>query len=183
MVHQQRYFAWAGQENPSPARACLRSAMHTLAASMSAPYRSCVNVLYAESRYLLEESRRASDAIDSHSLAPRDKIQIEYVQAWLLLAHYESLRVNEWQAMITAGYAFRLVQMTRLHELDKLQTTGAPPMAGFEPNESFAETEERRRTFWVAYTLDYFLCWRSEWPLTLYEDMVCAPEKCLPVLC
>ncbi|XXG96002.1 hypothetical protein Hte_002279 [Hypoxylon texense] len=169
MVHQQRYFAWASQENPSRARACLRSAMRTLAASMSAPYWNCVNALYAESRRLLEELRRANDTTSKHSLVPCNKIQIEYVQAWLLLAHYESLRVNEWQAMITAGYAFRLVQMARLHELDKLQ---APPIAGFELNENFSETEERRRTFWVAYTLDYFLCWRSEWPLTLYEDMV-----------
>ncbi|KAI1292984.1 hypothetical protein F5Y03DRAFT_15079 [Xylaria venustula] len=143
--------------------------MRTLAASRSASYWRCMNELYAESRVLLEESRRA---IDSHSIASCDKIQIEYIQAWLLLALYESLRVNEWQAMMTAGYAFRLVQMTRLHELDKTQKVSCHPMEPLKPNETFSETGERRRTFWVAYTLDYFLCGRSEWPLTLYEDMV-----------
>ncbi|KAI0009529.1 fungal-specific transcription factor domain-containing protein [Xylariaceae sp. FL0662B] len=179
MVHQQRYFSWARQKNPSTARACLRSAMRTVAAAMSAPYRSCANVLYAESRHLLEESRRANDAPGTHWLAPFDKI--EYVQAWILLAHYESLRVNKWQAMMTAGHAFRLIQMIHLHEIDLPRTAGTPPRAGFQPNESFAETEEKRRTFWVAYTLDYFLCWRSGWPLTLYEDMIStrlpAPEE------
>ncbi|KAI0973113.1 hypothetical protein F4678DRAFT_478321 [Xylaria arbuscula] len=169
MVHQQRYFAWASEDKPSPARSCLRSTMRTLAASRSASYWRCMNELYAESRRLLEESRRA---IDSHSTASCDRIQIEYVQAWLLLALYESLRVNEWQAMMTAGYAFRIVQMTRLHELDKIQRVDRHLKETFEPNESFSEREERRRTFWVAYTLDYFLCWRSEWPVTLHEDMV-----------
>ncbi|KAI8622913.1 hypothetical protein F5Y19DRAFT_30429 [Xylariaceae sp. FL1651] len=148
--------------------------MRTLAASMSAPHWSYVDVLYAESRLLLEESRQASSATDARLLTPPyDTIKNEYIQAWLLLAYYESLRVNERQAMLTAGYAFRLVQLTRLHELDKpSQIAGAPPAGGVEATETFAEMEERRRTFWVAYTLDYFQCWRKEWPLTLNEDMI-----------
>ncbi|KAI0165342.1 hypothetical protein GGR52DRAFT_585386 [Hypoxylon sp. FL1284] len=179
MVHQQRYFVWATQKNPSTARACLRSAMRTLAAVMSAPYGICASVLYVESRHMLEESRRANDTPGTNWPAPL--VKVEYVQAWILLAHYESLRVYKWQAMMTAGYAFRLIQMYRLHEIDGPRSDGDPLSGGFETSESFEEIEERRRTFWVAYTLDYFLCWRSGWPLTLYEDMIRtrlpAPER------
>ncbi|KAK8077084.1 fungal-specific transcription factor domain-containing protein [Apiospora saccharicola] len=165
MVHQQRYFSWASQENPSRARVCLRSSMRTLAAAMSAPYQGFVDVLYSESRHLLDEYRRASGA--AGSLDRREKVEIEYAQAWLLLAHYESLRADEWQTMLTAGTAFRLVQMTRLHETD----IASPAPSTTTTASTFAEMEEMRRTFWVAYTLDHFLCWQHKWPLTLYEDM------------
>jgi hypothetical protein len=135
--------------------------MRTLAAAMSAAYRSHDGVLYAETCRLLEESKPTA----------HDNVQIDYIQAWLLVAHYECLRVGEAQAMLTASRAFRLVQMARLHEVDE------GDRATSDVWESIAEIEERRRTFWVAYTLDCFLCWRNVWPLTLYEDMVRQARK------
>lgn len=142
--------------------------MRTLAAAMSASYRSIVNMLYTQTCRLLEESMEVA-------YKHRDTAQLEYIQAWLLRAHYESLRMNESQAMLTSGRAFRLVQMARLHELnapDKTIDILVSPNPGLD--DSFTIAEERRRTFWVAYNLDYFLSWREEWPLTLYEDMVCS---------
>lgn len=174
MIHQRRYFAGASQPNSSSARECLRSAMHTMVAAMSAPYRGVVNILYRKTCRLLEEFKQAGNGEVSWS-TPQELIPIEYIQAWLLLAHYESLRVNEWQAMLSAGYAFRLIQMARLHEIDAPDKTVGHVVFDSESNYDWAVTEERRRTFWAAYNLDCFLSWRSEWPLTLYEDMVCAP--------
>lgn len=150
--------------------------MRTLAAAMSASCRDLVDVLYSKTRRLLEEYKQA-EARERSSSTYQGLIHTEYIQAWLLLAHYESLRVNEWQAMLTAGYAFRLIQLARLHEIDGPKMAAAHTMTGPEPKEDFAVTEERRRTFWVAYNLDCFLSWGGDWPLTLYEEMVFAPLK------
>lgn len=146
--------------------------MHTLAAAMSAPYRGIVNILYNKTCCLLDEFKQAGKKEKSWSM-PQELVPIEYVQAWLLLAYYESLRVNEWQAMFTAGHAFRLVQMLRLHEIDAPEKTFPNVKVNSEAGNDWAAKEEMRRTFWVAYNLDCFLSWRSELPLTLYEEMVC----------
>ena len=150
--------------------------MHTLAAAMSAPYRGVVNILYKKTCRLLEEFKQAGDKEISWSTS-LEFVPMKYIQAWLLLAHYESLRVNEWQAMLTAGYAFRLIRMARLHAIDAPEKIAAHITFNYEPSEDWAATEERRQTFWVAYNLDCFLSWRGEWPLTLYEDMVCASRN------
>lgn len=192
MIHRWRYFSWAYQEKPSPAQACLRSAIHTVAAAMSAQYRSLGDTLYQETRGLLESQRtrantrnNSSEAswLTSSSFSPSpctgDKIPLELVQAWLLLAHYEFLRIDEHQSMLTAGRAFRLVQLARLYDVDGGAEDMSPTYVGAEnggdrPEESLAliEAEESRRTFWLAFSLDRFLCSRNEWPLTLQEEVV-----------
>jgi len=74
--------------------------MWTIAGTVSAQFRNLSDTLYAETRRMLE-NLEASD----HRLP--GNIQLEQIQAWLLLAHYEFLRMNEHQAMITAGRVFR----------------------------------------------------------------------------
>lgn len=174
MIHRRRYFSWADDDTPSPARVGLRSAMRTMAAAMSAQFRSLSQTLYQETLRFLE--------VRSHTPTLTDSIEmpLEQIQAWLLLAHYEILRVNQHQAMITAGRAFRLVQMARLYELDREETSGdanhhdglVDGQQSPKPDPEFAELEEKRRTFWLAYSLDRFLCSRNDWPLTLQEEMV-----------
>ncbi|KAK4465136.1 hypothetical protein QBC42DRAFT_219505 [Cladorrhinum samala] len=177
MIHQRRYFLWADDETLSPERAGLRSAMRTMAAAMSAQFRSLSDTLYQETLRLLEVRGHAPAPTLSDSM----EMPIERIQAWLLLAHYEILRVNQHQAMITAGRAFRLVQMARLYELDREEASddfnhkdsfadghcNSP-----KPDPQFAALEEKRRTFWLAYSLDRFLCSRNDWPLTLQEEMI-----------
>ncbi|KAL7906094.1 fungal-specific transcription factor domain-containing protein [Trichoderma velutinum] len=194
MIHRRRYFSWADQEKPSPARNCLRSAMHTVAAAKSAQYHSLCNDLYQETCQLLESqqtrklSRSGSTSIDNiNDVGPPKscaghQISLELVQAWLLLAHYEFLRIDEHQAMLTAGRAFRLVQLARLYDVDESSSSSADDMPpnhfdGSDNDEhdedlSYAVTEERRRTFWLAFNFDRFLCSRNEWPLTLQEEAI-----------
>jgi hypothetical protein len=191
MIHLRRYFAWAGQgqESLRPTRACLRSAMRTMAAAVSAQYRGFSDVLYVETRRLLEthnyQMQTQTQATEALSLRLNEEILLELIQAWLLLAHYESLRMDERQAMLTAGRAFRLIQIARLYDIDApdddvsvylspATTSESEPEYGEhgDPDESFAEAEEKRRTFWLAFSFDRFLCWRNEWPLTLQEEMV-----------
>ncbi|KAI1421088.1 fungal-specific transcription factor domain-containing protein [Xylaria sp. FL1777] len=164
IIHKGRYLAWANHENLSPARVCLRSAIRTVASAMSASFRSISNALYTETCRLLKNVR-CTQPYGSASWAGNNKaIPLEKIQALLLLAHYELLCVDEHEAMLTAGRAFRLVQMARLYDVDKPD--------GLETNpEDFVVAEEKRRAFWLAFTLDRFLCSRDEFPLTLREEM------------
>ncbi|PGH13816.1 hypothetical protein AJ79_03384 [Helicocarpus griseus UAMH5409] len=126
ILHMRRYFSWASQEHTTPARECLRSAMRTMAAAVSAGFHSFCDGLYAETRSMLD----MMDALEPATT------QLEQIQAGLLLAHYEFMRMHERQAMVTAGRAFRLVQMSRLYDID-----------GSTTEDTFSEVEERRRTF------------------------------------
>lgn len=163
IIYRRRYFSWSEKKSPGPARACLRSAMRAMAAAMSAPGTRFCDQLYAETSRMLQ----------SFSIASKDDIGIEYIQAWLLLGHYELLRVGEHQAMLTAGRCFRLVIMAGLFAIDAAGSEGRSEGAVTGFGDTFSDVEERRRTFWVANCLDRFLCTRNEYPLTLHEDMVC----------
>jgi hypothetical protein len=66
---------------------------------------------------------------------------------------------------MSAGRAFRLVQLRRLHEIDS-------PTKPQVPDEDFIETEEKRRVFWMAYFLDHLFSMRNSWPITLNEHVV-----------
>ncbi|KAJ5719768.1 fungal-specific transcription factor domain-containing protein [Penicillium malachiteum] len=171
LIYPRNFLSWADQENPGAARACLRSAMRTIAAAMSAPGCRFCNEFYAETCRLLENHNMKSNPDQANS--------IEHLQAWLLVAHYELLRVNEHQAMLTAGRCFRLVLMARLFEIDtykpgetkfQVSHTNLGKNNGFK--ESFSFLEEKRRTFWLAFCLDRFLCSRNDYPLTLSEEMI-----------
>ena len=163
-----------GWREPSAGTAleCLRSAMRTIAAAMSAPGAQFCDQLYAETRRLLEDY--------SSKCTSRETIELDYIQVWLLLGFYELLRVGENQAMLTAARCSRLVLMARLFEIDAPdsdETNGPqvlPPTSQQElPNDdSFCVVEEKRRTFWLAYCLDCFLYARNEYPPMMQEDMV-----------
>lgn len=174
MIHRRRYFAWAANQHLTPGRTGLQSAMRTMAAAMSVHWCHLVDRLCFETRNLLESQW------DQMRLVSRDDIPLEHIQSWLLLAYCEVLRTGEQQAMLTAGRAFRLVQMARLYDIDApLEDDSAQkssPLSSlstdYELDERFVDTEARRRTLWLAFSLDHFLCLRSESPLTLQEEMV-----------
>ncbi|KAK4145163.1 uncharacterized protein C8A04DRAFT_10880 [Dichotomopilus funicola] len=189
IVYKRGYFSWADQIHPGPARACLRSAIRTIAAAMSAPCLRFCDQLYDETRALLE----------GYMVGSKSEIALEYIQAWLLLAHCELLRVGEHQALLTAARAFRLVLMARLDSIDQpnpedmasgpliqhhqhqqqqaspvesLASCEAPDLAGLGGDGGFSAVEERRRTFWLGFQLDRLLCSRNDYPLTIYEEMI-----------
>ena len=93
---------------------------------------------------------------------------IEYVQAWILLLIYEFMRINHQRGWISAGRCFRLVQLMRLHEIDSPENVIKRRSAA--ESEDWVKTEVKRRTFWVAYSLDRFISIRHDWPLTLNEQ-------------
>lgn len=182
ILHRRHYFSWADQERPSPAQACLRSAVHMVAAAASAQYRGLSDALYSETRWLLETqqtpTRTRNNSLNtschkSSDFCPGfttgDEIPLELVQAWLIVAYFELLHVGEHQAMLTAGRAFRLVQLARLYDVDGSIEDKSLDLLG-EIDQR--QLEEKRRTFWLAFAFDRFLCSQSEWPLTLQEEPI-----------
>lgn len=172
IIYHRRYFSWADKEHPGAVQACLRSAMRAVAAAMSALGRRFCDQLYTET----------CDLLEAHKIDSKADISVEYIQAWLLLAHYELLRVGEYQAMLTAGRCLRLVLMARLSDIDSPGPDGVdcpqafPVLINCETvhGDTFSIVEEQRRVFWVSFCLDRSLCLRNGYPLTLQEDMVSA---------
>ncbi|KAL2127140.1 hypothetical protein VTI74DRAFT_11261 [Chaetomium olivicolor] len=160
MVNHSRYFARTRQTCPVDGpnyMLCFQYAMWTLAMVLSSQFESSRELLYGETRQMLEMLDMADDG--------QHPIRIEQVQAWILVAFYELARSSHRRASVSAGRAFRLVQLARLHEVDSPEQT----IEGEDP----VVKEERRRTFWVAYCLDRLLCFGSRCPLTLTEEVIC----------
>lgn len=134
--------------------------MWALAAASSAHLQHMRESLYARARSGIEALDRD---IESSSAAC-----LQAAQTWLLLTHYEFRYMGYRRAWLTAGRAFRIIQLAKLHEIDRLNDVS---MNMAHP-EAWAEAEEKRRTYWLAYCLDRFLNISEEWPLSLHEEAV-----------
>lgn len=157
ILHQRRYLSRSRHSVKKPSRISLRYAMWTLAALLSAQFQHLQESLYQETKQMLESLSLCNNG--------HDPIDTEEVQAWILIATYESMRTYYQQAWMSAGRAFRLVQLMRLHEIDI-------PTKDPVPETEFIETEEKRRVFWMAYFLDHLFSMRNNWPVTLNEHVV-----------
>ncbi|EED12116.1 conserved hypothetical protein [Talaromyces stipitatus ATCC 10500] len=153
--HPSRYFSWRRQPVKTEAQSCLQYAIWTLGASVSALYENIGDSLYQYARRGLE----ALDSVDT-SLASTD---LEQVQAWLLLAIHEFMTVDIRRGWISAGRAFRLIQLNWLHGTD-----GSDLLRG---QTDWIESEQKRRTFWMAYCLDHFMSMRTGSPPTFSETV------------
>ncbi|KAL8907695.1 MAG: hypothetical protein Q9207_001264 [Kuettlingeria erythrocarpa] len=135
ILQKHGYYSWANGSTPDIHRRCLRSAMWTLAMSLSTQFENMREMMYAETRQMLE----------ARDLGENDMVQvrIEQAQAWIMVTFYEFLRTNYRRAYISAGRVFRLVQLLRLHEVDS-PTAKTEGHNAASLGDSVA-TEERRR--------------------------------------
>ncbi|KAK3323349.1 fungal-specific transcription factor domain-containing protein, partial [Cercophora scortea] len=159
IFNQSRYLSWsphATSTGGSSHETCLQYAMWTLAMAQSSQFESVRDTLYHETRQMLETLDAAENEMGL--------VHIEQVQAWLLIAFYDFARCSYRRGWISAGRAFRLVQLARLHEVD------CPENSVHE--EDPVVVEERRRTFWVAYCLDRFISLKSHYSLTLVDEVI-----------
>ncbi|KAK3320579.1 fungal-specific transcription factor domain-containing protein [Cercophora scortea] len=173
IIHQVRYFSQQSttqqSSTESTPHAALQYAMWALATCSSAQFQELRERLHAHARLILE-------GLESNELFAASP-SVEQAQAWLLVAHYEFCYFDFQRAWITMGRAFRVIQLLRMHEIDKqiLPT----PAVSLSP-EDWTKLEEQRRTFWVAYTLDRYVSICRDWPLGLHEETICtrlpAPE-------
>lgn len=156
-LQKARYLAWSKQNDKPKQKVCLQYAMWTLTASLSSQFHMIRHELYTEARRLL-------DALEMESQDAFVK-RTEQSQAWLLLTIYELVNDQFQRALVSAGRAFRLIQLIGLHEVDKQH-----PPAGIQGD--WVDKESMRRTFWVAYTLDRFTSMVNGLPLTFDEPEV-----------
>ncbi|ODA78208.1 hypothetical protein RJ55_05589 [Drechmeria coniospora] len=165
IVHEGRYSAWARQPRKAKARLCLQYTLWTSASSASAHYQNVGGSLYREARRLMEELEEEAKG------RPAAPTELEHIQAWLLLAIHEFIFVDFRRGWLSAGRAFRLIQLDWFRDVDGLDAVVAPAQ--------WIEAEQRRRTYWMAYCLDRLVSLRSGSPLTFDEQTVVrlpAPE-------
>lgn len=157
ILNKRRYFARAARPTSTTAPLVgLQHAMWTLAAWLGSQFKDIQKELYSLTRVMLEAWE-----LDILTESP----PIEQAQAWILLAIYEIMQVNYHRGWLSAGRAFRIVQLMKLHQVDV-------PNEAIESNRSHVEVEERRRTFWMAYSLDRIINLLNQMPLTLNEQVV-----------
>ncbi|KAK4865938.1 hypothetical protein LT330_009031 [Penicillium expansum] len=155
ILQTHRYRSWSKQPNKSKQKTCLQYAMWTLASSLSSQFQVDGRKLYAKTRQLLH-------ALESEE--PCHQISLEQAQAWTLLAIYELTCQDFHRGMMSAGRAFRLIQMMRLYELDVPQTPPTMQLKQYQGQltlqglvqDNWIDIETKRRTFWLAYTIDRF---------------------------
>ncbi|KAI0120151.1 fungal-specific transcription factor domain-containing protein, partial [Nemania sp. FL0031] len=151
--------------------------MRTLAASFSSQFQLIRNSLYKQARQLLDTIE--TDCQDNQAFAY--SLSIEQVQAWILLAMYEwmSYAGNYQCGMVSAGRAFRLVQLMRLYDIDDLKNPGSNAQS---QDRDWVDVESMRRTFWLAFTIDRFTSAIDGLPLTFDERQIRtrlpAPDAC-----
>lgn len=164
IVHQGRYAAWARLGQKTKSQLCLQYTLWTSAASSSAHYQDMGDALYQEARRLMEE-------MEEKGTSPAT-IEIEHIQAWLLLAVHEFMFVDFRRGWISAGRAFRLIQLDCFRNIDASNNATASQA-------SWVDTEQKRRTFWMAYCLDRFVNLRCGSPLTFDEQVSCRQTAAL----
>ncbi|KAL4919043.1 fungal-specific transcription factor domain-containing protein [Aspergillus aurantiobrunneus] len=165
VLQRWRYHIWSKQQNKNDAQTCLQYAMWTVAASLSAQFRSLRDSLY-------QETRRMLDTLDSRDPGTDASAGVEQAQAWVLICVYEYMQLSPLQAWMSAGRCCRLVLGMRLYELDDPNN---PVMVAKDQETSLIDwtgLEERRRTFWMAYSLDRFISFHNGLPFTLNEQLI-----------
>lgn len=134
--------------------------MWTLAVSTSSQFQYIQDDLYSHTRLMIDNLEI--------ELLQADCIQIEQVQAWALLSVYEFMRLGYRRGWMSAGKCFRFAVLMKLHNVDGRDGIAATSLQTL----SFAEIEERRRTFWMAYTIDQIISLVDQLPLTFDQHVV-----------
>lgn len=164
IIHQRRYFSWSRRPDKSAAQTALQFSMWALAASTAPDYTQLdVDRLY-------RCAVRALQAVESTSETGglKQSNDVEQVQAQLLLSMYELKHIDLRQGFITAGSAFRLIQLGWFQDLISGSNT-------FPPSMDWVDLEEKRRTFWLAYYLDRIISLRSDSSCTFGEQVSLEP--------
>jgi hypothetical protein len=128
---------------------------------MSAQFQHLQHTLYSELKKLLAST--APVKIPGGQSLP---IDVELVQAWVLTTTFEFIRMNHYEACLSAAQAFRLAQLMGLHRVDVLNNLA--PIN----EKDFIIIEEKRRVFWMAFTLEILLSIHNNLPLVVNEHMV-----------
>lgn len=154
IINRNRFLTEAAQTFPPVEVQVLSYAIACLGAISIPGLGDYADKYYNHARHLLELCEQQDN---SGSLA-----SLSTLQAYALLTLFEFKRPNFARAWMTLGRATRLAKMLGLDETDShhsrrcedWQGWGAP--AQLPAASGPGDVEERRRTFWLLYTLDAF---------------------------
>ncbi|PYH98410.1 fungal-specific transcription factor domain protein [Aspergillus ellipticus CBS 707.79] len=156
ILQRNRYFTWAREPHATASRRALQQALRTLAAGVSTQPPEIRTGLYRATRQTLD-SLEVDDPLPA-------SLEVEQIQAWILVAIYEFMQVSYPRGWMSAGRVFRLVQLIRLPDID------ASPVSLLDLDPGWVVAEEKRRTVWMAYIMDCALNLRHKGSLTLTEQ-------------
>lgn len=157
MIRRDRFLSMQNNGNNKDETKSLIYAVWMHGAMFARSHRDLEEICYLRSRRHFGETELSEDGGDMMSL--------DTAQACLLIALYEFKRMYFTRAWLSTTRALRIVQMMRLHQLD-----GSPQAS--QRIFGHASDEERRRVFWVAFTLDRLSNNGTDWPLALDESDV-----------
>ncbi|TLS27578.1 hypothetical protein PpBr36_05187 [Pyricularia pennisetigena] len=158
MIHKYRYLAAMNLAPSNRPPVCLRYAIWTLACSVADKYADLKDLFYQRSRKYIEADYMKG--FGEHIIC------VAHTQTHTLLASYELKMMYFPRAWMSTGAAVRLSQMIGLHRLDG---AGLDVKQCLPPPRDWTEREERRRTFWVAFTQDRYASIGTGWPMTIDE--------------
>ena len=113
------------------------------------------------------------------------RMNVETLQASLLIAMYEFKRMYFARAWISLGRAVRMALIMGLHRMDQNEThengvNGTNGQRSRRPSRSeegdCIDLEEKRRAFWSAFILDRFSNIGTDWPMMIDEKEVSRPN-------
>lgn len=158
MIHRYRYLAAMNLAPNQRPPVCLRYAIWTLACSVLDKYADLKDLFYQRARKYVE-----GDYIKGFG---EHIISVAHAQTHVLLASYEFKMMYFPRAWMSTGSAVRLCQMMGLHRQDG---SGLDVKQCLPEARDWTEREERRRTFWMAFTEDRYASIGTGWPMTIDE--------------
>jgi hypothetical protein len=173
LLHRNRFHSWADLDVITPSQACLRAAVWTVGAALCPRFHNMYMSLYTHTRQLLQALEGGEQG---HLWAPVGTLQLEQIQAWLLIGHCDFIRHDRHAAVLSAAKISRLVQAAGFnlrHTGDSVaHDTGllTPNCAGNSLDITLKE--ERGRAFWVAFCFDRMVHSLDHCHFTLQDETV-----------
>jgi hypothetical protein len=135
--------------------------MWALACSITEKYFPFQDIFYQRARRYIE--------CDEMKGAGINILTIGHCQTWNLISVYEFKMMYFPRAWMSTGRAARLAQMLGLQRVD---SDGLEVKQAMAPPRDWTDREERRRTFWAAFSGDRYASISTGWPMTIDEKDV-----------
>lgn len=159
-------------ESPIPHQAnSLSFAVAMAGASLSDDFPHLESLCYHSARHYIDLAEREDDGASF--------LNLDVLQALILVVRHEFMEAStSGRAWLTHGRAIRLVRLLCLDAMDTDPTSIGASIDSLRiplrATTSAAELEERRRTFWVIFNLDFFIAAMTNTLPTLQSSEVCS---------
>ncbi|KAL4943344.1 hypothetical protein BDV06DRAFT_190028 [Aspergillus oleicola] len=158
IIHRPRYMATMDFAPSSRPPACLQYIVWAHAAAVSEKYSNLHALFYQRARKYVE--------LDTMKGLGESILTLAHCQTWLLIGCYEYKMMFFPRAWLSTGSASRLAVMLGLHRLDG---KGLEVKQCLPPPRDWTEEEERRRVFWMAFSVDRYASIGTGWPTCIDE--------------